>query len=211
MPTGLWLDAYVGLWTLVLAEGLAVVALLRQVGLLQEYWVQRNPDMGLPIGSSAPALPQADLDGRPVPAFADSDREAILFFLARGCSGCKEAMKLIPELAQRGDADISLIISAREPQARDYLNMHLTDGAPANVRGISDPERGLQQEYRVEAVPYGVVVGPDGVVWGKGIVASVGQVEKLVRDARKEAAERQAPAAGGPSLKAAAGGGAPGD
>lgn len=79
------------LWLLVVAEGLMILALMRQVGTLLLRVGSRTPfdaGVGPAVGDTAPWLP---------PAIAESsdDLATVLAFISLGCGSCQE---LVPGL-----------------------------------------------------------------------------------------------------------------
>lgn len=83
--TGLWLASYVALWLLVIGLAIAVVALLRQIGVLHA----RIAPMGTHFAGEGPEVdapaPNVDID------FASAGMHALIF-TSQTCALCKELL-----------------------------------------------------------------------------------------------------------------------
>jgi hypothetical protein len=151
---GLWVASYVLLWAAVLVLGAAVVALLRQIGVLHArlrpsgvHHAGEGPARDAP----APAVGWFDFDARPL---------TLLAFTAPDCPVCAA---LEPSLRRLGRA---------EPDLALELVRHGPDTAPVFAA------------YRVSSTPYLVAVDESGIVRGGGIANTLEQVEALLDSVR---------------------------
>ena len=158
MSGGLWVTSYVLLWVAVLGLSFAVVALLRQVGVLHA----RLHPLGVHFGGEGPELGAmaAPVDGLP---YDDADI-TLLAFTSPTCEVCAE---LRPSLAA---------------VARDYNDVQL------HVIDLAEATRPTFDSFNVRSTPYLVAVDRGGAVRGRGIANSLEQVEELLEEALAAAA-----------------------
>ena len=153
MTGGVWVASYVAPWLAVVVLGLAVVALLRQVGVLHA----RLRPVGVHFAGEGPK--------RLAPAPADEvfDYGAaelnVVAFTSPTCTVCAE---LRPGLA------------ALEAQYADVA-VHLVDHSPVTAPTFA--------AFNVTSTPYVVGVGRDGVVRARGVANTLEQVELMVEEA----------------------------
>jgi thiol-disulfide isomerase/thioredoxin len=156
---GAWIASYVVLWITVVILGLAVVALLRQVGVLHA----RLRPLGVHFGGEGPELRTP----APEPArFGYHQRDLTLVaFTSPTCEICASLMPGLRAIEQEY-AEVGL---------------HQVDHAPATATVFA--------AFDVRSTPYVVAVDRRGVVRGRGIANSLEQVEELIAEALAEAAE----------------------
>src|SRR5438046_981558 len=141
MASGPWGYSYVGLWALLLLEGVLLFGLIRQMVRLYEHWIINDPDWGLPLGSLAPALPVKDLFGRPVSLAAARGKKTLLLFLSRGCKACRDTLALVPSMPRGKDKELVLVIAERDPQVASFVaELNSETGVP-RMPVIADGDR----------------------------------------------------------------------
>jgi hypothetical protein len=148
-----WIASYVLLWVAVLVLTLAVVALLRQIGVLHA----RLHPMGVHFGGEGP-----ELHSVAPPVAGLSYDEAPLTLLAFTSPTCEVCKVLRPSL----DA---IRRSYRDVQVR--------------VLDLDDETRQTFTAFNVRSTPYVVAVGGNGTVKGRGVANSLEQVEELMEEA----------------------------
>jgi len=153
MTGGLLVTSYVLLWVAVLALSFAVVALLRQVGVLHA----RLHPLGVHFGGEGP-----DLGALAAPVTGVPYDETDLTLIAFTSPTCEVCAELRPSLAAI---------------ARDYhdVRVHVVD--------LGDSTRSTFDSFNVRSTPYVVAVDRDGAVRGRGIANSLEQVEELLEEA----------------------------
>ena len=158
MNGSLWIASYVLLWVAVLALAFAVVALLRQVGVLHArlhplgvHFAGEGPE----LGALATQLPDLDYGARSV---------TLVAFTSPTCEVCAT---LRPSLA------------AFE---RTYPDVQL------RVFDLDDRTRPTFDAFNVRSTPYLVAVDRTGTVKGRGVANSLEQVEELVQEAMEATA-----------------------
>ena len=158
MSGSVWVASYVLLWLTVLGVAAAVVALLRQIGVLHA----RLHPLGVNFAGEGPLLDSA----APLPLdFAYEQASLTLVaFTSPTCEVCKV---LRPSLA-------TIERSYRE------VAVHTID--------LGDDTRTTFAAFNVRSTPYLVAVDGEGLVRGRGVANSLEQVEELVDDARARTA-----------------------
>ena len=172
MEGSVWVASYVLLWLTVLGLAAAVVALLRQIGVLHA----RLHPLGVHFAGEGPLLDGA----APLPleiAYGEADL-TLVAFTSPTCEVCKT---LRPSL-----------------QALDRAYREVA----VRLVELDDSTRTTFAAFNVRSTPYLVAVDSLGVVRGRGVANSLEQVEELVDEARARAADADtgvARAEGGPS------------
>jgi methylamine dehydrogenase accessory protein MauD len=170
--------AVVILGLMVIALLIVVLALARQVGILFERVAPRGAlitDSGPGIGESVPRMDVVALDGRSVVIGADDGRSRLVFFLSPDCPVCK---RLLP-----------ILKSARTAEAK-WLDVLLASDGDSRVhqrfvseRNLGDfpylLSRDLGLTFRVNRLPFAVLIDGSGVVRAKGLVNNREQLESL--------------------------------
>jgi hypothetical protein len=197
MTSGLWLYSYLALWGLLLLESVLLIAMLRQLKALHSYWVQNDPEWGLPLGALAPALAGGELFGRPVSLAADRGEKTLLLFLSRGCKSCRDTMLHVPSLHSRENLELVLVVRGKALETKLFLAEFRRAERFPDVLVLPDADRALMDQYKVVAVPYAVVVDEDRRVGAKGTGTSPGEIEALIAHAEESRRQRQARADGG--------------
>ena len=157
--SGWWAAAFVVLWILVAVLAIVVVALARQIGVLQ---LRLAPLGALEVDDEGPELGEAP-EARPVRT-PDGSRRVIggpgrgrlVAFVSDTCPICERVAPSLPAAARASGLELQL---------------------------VSDPD--LETAYGVPGVPFVVVLDEVGVVRSKGTVNSLEQVEGLVDTARR--------------------------
>jgi thiol-disulfide isomerase/thioredoxin len=158
MSGSVWIATYVLLWLAVLALALAVVVLLRQIGVLHA----RLHPLGVHFAGEGPALDE------PAPGLPGTDygrtEVTLLAFTAPTCEVCAV---LRPSLAALD---------------RQYGEVHI------EVIDLDDRTSPTFTAFNVRSTPYLVAVDRTGLVRGRGVANSLEQVEELLLEARHRAA-----------------------
>lgn len=162
MRGSVWTATYVVLWLAVLGLTVAVVALLRQIGVLHA----RLAPMGVHFAGEGPDL------HAPAPAAGpDVDYgEAELTLVAFTAPTCDICARLRPSLG------------ALRTQYRELVLVELEhDAATAPAF----------RAFNVSSTPYFVAVDRGGVVRGRGVANSLEQVEELIDEALSAPVRRE--------------------
>lgn len=156
MTGDIWVISYVALWIAVIALSLAVLALLRQVGVLHARLrpVGVHPaGEGLEVGDTAPELPGHDYSS------------AVLTLVAFTSPTCTVCAGLVPGLqamsAQYDDVEVKIIDHSNSTSA-------------------------IFLAFNVFSTPYLTAVSTDGLIRGRGVANTIEQAEILVAAARQD-------------------------
>lgn len=116
----------------------------------------------LKVGDRADNLALPDLDGKTQQLSQWRGKRVLLNFWATWCAPCRKEM---PELsaAQTSHPDVQVIgVALDQPQAvRQYLKRTAVD-YPILIGIDADPEPTLRFGDTIGALPYSVLIGPDG-------------------------------------------------
>jgi methylamine dehydrogenase accessory protein MauD len=168
------------LWLVVIALSVALLAVVRQLGVLHERIAPVGALMlakGLKVGDPAPQIAVQDLEGRSimVGAVRTDERAALIMFVSPTCPVCKA---LLPALksslaAEREWLDIILASDGETASQREFVLAHRLGGFPYVV---SAP---LGISYQVSRLPFAVLIDAQGVLRARGIVNSREHLESL--------------------------------
>lgn len=180
MLVGMWWLSYVALWGLVVVEALVVVALARQVSLVERRHGPvgaRMGNVGLELGDNAPRFEEEDLGGRLITLGAEHNRPTLLIFFSPGCSACAGLGPAVRTLYrhERKDLDVVLVsLLNDEAENRAYIREHRLESIPL----LRSPR--VAEAYHVATAPYAILVDHLGKIHTKGVVNSLEHLESLL-------------------------------
>lgn len=156
MTGGVWIVSYVLLWVAVIVLGVAVIALLRQIGVLHA----RLRPMGVHFAGEGPErlrpAPMPDRFGY------DNARLTLVAFTSDRCPICAT---LLPGLAAI-------------QRTYDDVNLHEIRLSPAS--------QNVFDTFEVRSTPYVVAVDRLGIVQSRGVANSLEQIEVMVEECLAE-------------------------
>jgi methylamine dehydrogenase accessory protein MauD len=168
------------LWVIVIGLCIALMAVVRQLGVLHERIAPAGALMlakGLKVGEPAPRITVQDLESRSLTLGAErSDaRATLLVFVSPTCPVCKA---LLPALkssltAERDWLDIVLASDGESAGQREFVATHRLGSFPYVV---SAP---LGISYQVSRLPFAALIDAQGVLRARGIVNSREHLESL--------------------------------
>jgi methylamine dehydrogenase accessory protein MauD len=168
------------LWLIVIGLSVALLAVVRQLGVLHERIAPVGALMlakGLKVGESAPAVAAHDLDGRQITVGAPraDERATLVMFVSPTCPVCKT---LLPALksslaSERDWLDIVLASDGESDSQREFVLAQRLGSFPYIV---SAP---LGISYQVSRLPFAVLIDAQGVLRARGIVNSREHLESL--------------------------------
>ena len=176
---GLWLVSYVGLWLMVMLLAVAMLALLRQIGLLHmriQPAGARTADAGPEIGEQLPETSIEDVFGELV-SVVKYGRSRLLLFVAPSCSSCEQLLPSLRTFARRETAvdDVVLLTGSEDQTANEnFIRRHKLQDFPY-IASWS-----VANNYHVRSSPYAVIVDQSGIVRAKGVVNHAEHLESLV-------------------------------
>ncbi len=168
------------LWVIVIGLCIALLAVVRQLGVLHERIAPAGALMlakGLKVGEPAPRITVQDLESRSLTLGAEraDSRATLLVFVSPTCPVCKA---LLPALkssltAERDWLDIVLASDGESAGQRDFVAAHRL-GSFSYV--VSAP---LGIAYQVSRLPFAALIDAQGVLRARGIVNSREHLESL--------------------------------
>ena len=168
------------LWLVVIALSIALLAVIRQLGVLHERIAPVGALMlakGLKVGEMAPTVAAQDLEGRSIAIGAahTDERATLIMFVSPTCPVCKT---LLPALksslaSERDWLDIVLASDGETAKQREFVLANRLGGFPYIV---SAP---LGIAYQVSRLPFAVLIDAQGVLRARGIVNSREHLESL--------------------------------
>ena len=170
------------LWIVVIVEGILLLALARQIGLLHQrlnVGGARIMNAGPKIGETVPALDAQDVNNEHVTLGIERGKRALLLFISIGCGTCETLLPQIKQLArlERDNLEIKLVVfgNADLENGQKYAQKH---GLDSTLPLIVSNDLGVQ--YRVSIAPYGLVIDRSGILRAKGLVNSYHDIESLL-------------------------------
>ncbi len=166
------------LWLAVLALGLLVWALSRQVGVLFERVAPMGAlvtDAGPAVGQPSPIFDLVGLQSEQVAIGGPQAQPTLLFFLAPTCPVCKKLIPILKHLA-RDEASTLRLVLASDGEG-DHLQF-MRDQGLQTMPYLLSTELGMS--YRVSRLPYAVLMDHQGTVRAKGLVNSREQLDSLL-------------------------------
>jgi methylamine dehydrogenase accessory protein MauD len=167
------------LWAAVIALGVLVWALSRQVGVLFERVAPMGAlvtDAGPAVGEASPSFTLAGIQSESVTIGGASARPTLLFFLSPSCPVCKKLLPVLKALQRDEQRALSIVLASDGEQA-EHLQFVRAQGLEKMPYVLSTD---LGMGYRVSRLPYAVLLDAQGVVAAKGLVNSREQLDSLL-------------------------------
>ena len=167
------------LWITNIALVVTVLALARQIGVLNERVTPVGAltmDHGPKVGEAAPVFNLLRLDGGETTIGTATGRTQLLFFLSPTCPVCKKLLPILRSLSQHERAAVDVVLASDgefDEHSRFYQREKL---APFPYVLSSD----LGMAFRISKLPYAVVIGPTGLISAKGLINNREQIESLL-------------------------------
>ncbi len=167
------------LWIVVICLTLAVWALARQVGVLHE----RVAPAGALLGSSGPGVgepsPRIEVHALAGNAITVGGRLAtgkalLMLFVSQTCPICKKLIPIAQDFAKSERLDVLFVGDADLSEQRKLVGQF----GISESRFVNGPEIGMT--YRVDKLPYAVLLDDSGLIAAKGLVNSREHFESLI-------------------------------
>ena len=169
------------LWIVVVALGLIVLGLARQIGVLHERVAPLGALTTRPaggIGDRAPEFDVADLAGRKlhVGGRRSDGRGQLLLFVSPTCPMCKKLLPTARSFArsEHGTVDVVLMGDGDRPSHEALVAEHRLQDLPLALAPIVGITLGIGK------LPHAVLIDADGTIRSSGIVNSREHLESLL-------------------------------
>lgn len=166
------------LWIAFLGVTVALLGLMRQVGLLHE---RSSPmgamitDHGPDIGDAAPEFELPDYFGQGVKiGGASGGRPMLLMFTAPTCPVCDKLFPIIKSIARAEKIGVVMISDGAPEEHARFLETHEL----GQIRYVVSAEIGMA--FQVGKIPYGVLLDAEGVIKAKGLTNTREHLESLL-------------------------------
>ena len=170
----------VALWLIVIGLSVALLAVVRQLGVLHERIAPVGALMlakGLKVGEFAPTIAAQDLEGRTITVGAarTDERATLIMFVSPTCPVCKTLLPILKSslASERDWLDIILASDGETASQIEFVQAHRLGAFPYLV---SAP---LGISYQVSRLPFAALIDARGVLRARGIVNSREHLESL--------------------------------
>lgn len=167
------------LWGVVVLLSLTVLALARQVGVLHERVAPAGAlinGAGPGVGEQSPRLEVHALGGNAITVGATlaKGRAMLMLFVSQTCPICKKLIPIAIDFAKSERLDVLFVGDADLAEQNKLIAQFGID----EHCFVNGPEIGMA--YRVDKLPYAVLLDDMGVVSAKGLVNSREHFESLI-------------------------------
>ena len=166
------------LWIVVIALGIICFAMARQIGVLFERVAPMGAlvtDGGPKIGEAASRLELMTLGATPLVIGQASGRSMLVYFLSPTCPVCKKLLPVLKsaEKAERAWLDVVLASDGDRTSHEAFVRQQKLEA----FAYVLSAELGMT--YRVNRLPFAVLIDGDGIVRAKGLINNREQLESL--------------------------------
>ncbi|MBW2293428.1 MAG: methylamine dehydrogenase accessory protein MauD [Deltaproteobacteria bacterium] len=171
----------IALWCVVVAMGLVIVALVRQVGVLYERVAPAGAlavREGAEVGQAAPQLSVETLAGKQIEIGAprEDGRASLIFFLSPICPVCKTLLPALLSLGRHEAKTIEVLLASDGERAEheEFVEEYGLSALPY----ILSPDLGIS--FGVSKLPFAALVDHEGVLRARGLVNTREHLESLL-------------------------------
>lgn len=163
----------------ILALGLAVFVLARQIGVLHERLapIGLQPVLaGLQVGQAIPQLTARTVQDTPfrIGGTNPDGRPMLLMFVSADCPVCKRALPLAQSITQANNIDLVLVGEGEVAALVAMANRNPLNGAPLLISNE------LLLLMQIGRLPTMVALSPDGVITARDVASNRREIETLV-------------------------------
>jgi methylamine dehydrogenase accessory protein MauD len=179
------------LWCLVIVLALVVLALARQIGVLNERVSPAGalqPTNGPRVGESTQAVPYRELGGTEVIVGGASGdgRATLVLWVSPTCPLCRT---LVPTAVSLATAERLRLVFASDGDGLERHQAYVRELRIDAYTYVVSQALGLR--YAVSKLPFAVLIGADGALRSKGLVNTREHLESLVESMRSGVATLQ--------------------
>ena len=167
------------LWVVVILQGIAILALARQIGVLHERIAPAGALMsgaGPGVGEQSPRIEVHAMGGNAITVGGTlaEGRLRLMFFVSSACPICKKLIPIAQSFARSERIEVLFMGDADVEEQRNLMRQFGIDERSF----VNGPEVGMA--YRVDKLPYAVLLDHTGRIASKGLVNSREHFESLV-------------------------------
>jgi methylamine dehydrogenase accessory protein MauD len=168
---GIWLVSFIALWIIVILEGVLIVLLYRQLGVLYLGSASGVSRDGLAVGSAAPDFQLPDAEGQTHRLSDYRGRNVLLLFGSPHCDPCRRLLPNLEEFAATRDFEVLWLNQALPEETRHF---RAETGATLPMLSYQDK---VNTDYHVRVTPFLFMIDPRGVTRAKGLVNTKNQLD----------------------------------
>jgi methylamine dehydrogenase accessory protein MauD len=167
------------LWVVVICLSAAVLALARQVGVLHERVAPAGAlisGSGPGVGEQSPRIEVHALAGNAITVGGTlaTGKALLMLFVSQTCPICKKLIPIALDFARSERLDVLFVGDADLAEQKKLISQF----GIAENRFVNGPEIGMT--YRIDKLPYAVLLDDLGVIAAKGLVNSREHFESLI-------------------------------
>lgn len=169
------------LWLVVVAMGLVIFALTRQIGVLYERVAPAGAlavNQNIEAGQVAPSMSLQSIDARMVNIGAGGEatgKSQLLFWLSPDCPVCKTLLPALKAAAKAEAGWVQLVLASdgMELDHQSYIRRYGLESFPYVISEL------LGKRYGVAKLPYAVLIDEHGKIASMGIINSREHLDSL--------------------------------
>jgi methylamine dehydrogenase accessory protein MauD len=167
------------LWAIVILQGITIYALARQIGVLHERVAPAGAMLsgaGPGVGEQSPRIEVHALAGNAITVGGQlaPGTALLMLFVSSTCPICKKLIPIAKDFARSERLEVLFIGDAELTEQRKLIAQFELNEA----RFVNGPEVGMT--YRVDKLPYAVLLDESGMIAAKGLVNSREHFESLI-------------------------------
>ncbi len=167
------------LWAVVIVQGIVILALARQVGVLHERVAPAGAlihGAGPGVGEKSPRMEVHAMAGNAVTIGQElaPGRALLMLFVSATCPICKKLIPIAKDFARSERLDVLFMGDADPVEQRKLIAQFELD----ERHFINGPDVGMS--YRIDKLPYAVLLDESGTIAAKGLVNSREHFESLI-------------------------------
>jgi methylamine dehydrogenase accessory protein MauD len=167
------------LWIVVILQGVTILALARQIGVLHDRVAPAGAlttAAGPGVGEQSPRLEVHALAGNAITVGGKlaAGKALLMLFVSSTCPICKKLIPIAKNFARSERLDVLFVGDADAVEQRKLIAQFELD----EHCFVNGPEVGMT--YRIDKLPYAVLLDDAGMIAAKGLVNSREHFESLI-------------------------------
>jgi methylamine dehydrogenase accessory protein MauD len=167
------------LWIVVILQGVTILALARQIGVLHDRVAPAGAlttAAGPGVGEQSPRLEVHALAGNAITVGGKlaAGKALLMLFVSSTCPICKKLIPIAKNFARSERLDVLFVGDADPAEQRKLIAQFELD----EHCFVNGPEVGMT--YRIDKLPYAVLLDDAGMIAAKGLVNSREHFESLI-------------------------------